>query len=317
MKSRVFSLILAVLTLIPVFAFVTGCSNTSNAAKRVNNLKIGVLPTVSALPLFVADKEGYFKDEGLNVDLVNFNSALEQDAALQAKGIDGYFSDPVNAITMINGGVDVSIINSPYVSSSTDRMFAILVSPGSNIDSAAKLSGVAVGIADATITEYLQDKMLESAGLTQSEIVGQDIKQIPVRLQLLLSGQVKAALLPEPMVTLAESKGAKAVIDDTVLNCPETVIALNNSLMKEDTTLQKRFLQALDKAANYVNSNPGDLMDIISANINIADEIKSIYKIPRFPVNALPSEEQINEIQKWLIDKDIIAGMLPYDRIIK
>ena len=35
-----------------------------------------------------------------------------------------------------------------------------------------------------------------------------EIKKIPIRLQMLLSGQVTAALLPEPLLTLAETHGA-------------------------------------------------------------------------------------------------------------
>jgi len=306
--------------IVSILTFNMGCSDTSKdkmAGEKVTDIKIGVLPLVSALPIFVADGEGYFEKEGLNVELVTFNSALEQNAALQAGEIDGYFSDPVNTIVMINGGVDVSIINTPYKANSKNRMFAILVSPQSKIDNIEGLKGVKVAISNATIIEYLQDKMLEHYGFTEDEIASQEIKQIPIRMQLLLSGTIEAALLPEPLVSLAEYNGARVIVDDTVLDLPETVVAISNVLLERDPTLKDRYLNALESAVSKINSDSANLGDVLLAKINIPKEIKSSYKIPEFPVKAFPSEVEINQIQEWLIKKAIIKEKLLQERILK
>ena len=317
MKKTIIRLIPLLLIMVSSLGICAGCQGSSASSTPAVHLKIGVLPTISALPLYIADKEGYFKAENLDVELVNFNSALEQDAALQTNQIDGYFSDPVNAITMINGGVNIAIINSPYVASSKNRMFAILVSPKSGIVAAADLRGVEVGIANATITEYLLDRMLQSAGVNPNDIVGLDVKQIPTRLQLVTNGQIKAAVLPEPSVTMAESLGARSLIDDTDLDCPETVIALSNTAMLQDPALEKHFLQGLAKAAERINSDSGGLMTTAAAYINIPQEVQSTYKIPQFPVKVAPAQKQLDEIQTWMVQKQIIPAMLPFERLVK
>lgn len=306
--------------ILSILAFIVGCSGApanQTTTEQVTDIKVGVLSLVSALPIFVADSEGYFKQAGLNVQLISFNSALEQDAALQAGQIDGYFSDPVNTIVMINGGVDMSIINTPYKANSKNRMFAILVSPQSKINNVEGLKGVKVAISNATVIEYLQDLMLQHYGFTDDEIAGQEIKQIPVRMQLLLDGTVEAALLPEPLVSLAEKSGARVIVDDTVLDLPETVVAISNSLLKRDPTLKDRFLKALENSAKKINNDSANLSDDLLAKINIPQPIKSSYEIPEFPLNASPSGAEINEIQEWLIKKAVLKEKIPLDRILK
>jgi NitT/TauT family transport system substrate-binding protein len=298
---------------------ITGCEPASpgTTSEPVNNLKLGVLPLVSALPIFVAEQEGYFDAEGLNVELVTFNSALEQDAAFQAKQIDGYFSDPINAIVMISGGVDMAIVNTPYRANAADRMFAILVNPNSEIDTVEKLKGVEVGIASATITEYLQEQILLSRGLSLEDIKGQDVRQIPIRLQLLLASQLEAAVLPETLVTLAEQGGARVIADDTVLALSETVVALNNGLMERDGTLKRRFLSSLRKAAEKLNGETADYARPLLANINVPPDVRAVYEVPDFAVDAVPSDKELTDIQDWLISKGVIRDRLPYSAIVK
>jgi NitT/TauT family transport system substrate-binding protein len=323
MKSRSFhwafiSLMIISFLFIPIT--ITSCSQTSEndtEGEAITSMKIGVLPLVSALPIFVAEGNGYFAEENLDIELLSFNSALEQDAALQAGEIDGYFNDPINAITMINGGVDISIINSPYIANEENRMFAIMVSAESSIENVAELKGVEIGIAHATNIEYMQEKILEHYGFAEDEIASQEIKQIPIRLQLLLSGELESALLPETLVSLAELQGARAVADDTVLDFSETVIALDNSLMAQDPTLKERFLNACAKATRQINTDPESCNEIFFTSCNIAEVLQGRYQIPYFVENYVPSEEEIDEIQLWLVKKGVIDEKLPYDRIVK
>lgn len=320
MGSRIFRYLLISVIIISFIIPVTGCSTTSEnnmATKNITNIKIGVLPLVSALPIFVAEAKGYFAEENLNVDLITFNSALEQDAALQAGEIDGYFNDPINALVMMNSGVDISIINAPYIANKENRMFAIMVSPKSEIKNVEKLKGVEIGISYATNIEYMQDKILEHYGFTKAEIANTEIKQIPIRLQLLLSGELEAAILPETLVSMAELQGARAIADDRVLDFPETIIALDNSLMEQDVTLRARFLAACKKAAGEINTDPQSTNEILFTKCNVPEAVQKSYKIPHFAVDYIPSEAELDIIQEWLVQKGIIHTKMPYDKIVK
>jgi NitT/TauT family transport system substrate-binding protein len=318
MKHLIINRLLITLGILSIVLIpLAGCSSSDDDIEKVTNLKMGVLPLVSALPVFVASEKGYFAEENLDVELITFNSALEEDAALQAGEIDGYFNDPINTIAMINGGVDMSIINSPYIANADDRMFAILVPPGSEITSVEELKGVEVAISYSTNIEYMQDKILEYYGFTGDEIASEEVKQIPVRLQLLLSGGLDAALLPEPLISAAELQAARVIADDRVISFSETVIALSNALMSQDPTLKERFLNACEKAAQTLNNDPESCSELLYTKCSVPETLRGKYEIPYFVENYVPSEEEIDAIQEWLILKEVLSEKLPYNRIVK
>ena len=81
----------------------------------ISSIKFGVLPVVDTLPLLVADDEGFFEQENIDIEIIPFNSALERDAALQAGEINGYFADPLSAILMIAGRGAISQVVIFYI----------------------------------------------------------------------------------------------------------------------------------------------------------------------------------------------------------
>jgi hypothetical protein len=51
---------------------------TAHATEKPGPFKFGTIPVLQSLPLFVAAEKGFFKEQGLNVDIVLFNSAMEK-----------------------------------------------------------------------------------------------------------------------------------------------------------------------------------------------------------------------------------------------
>lgn len=76
--------LLVVLTLSACAPSEDAVKNSSSSAKsdKKVTLNIGTMPAPDSLPLYVAQKEGYFKDQGLDVKLTNFKSPKERDAAI-------------------------------------------------------------------------------------------------------------------------------------------------------------------------------------------------------------------------------------------
>ena len=170
-------------------------------------LKIGILPIVEALPFILMEKEG--KPE--NLEIVVFSSALERDAALQGGQIDGGITDPLASAIMAGRGMDVVLASLILGSDPTEGRFAIVAAPGSSIKTPQDLKGVPIAISSNTIIEYVTDSLLTEAGLKESEIAKEEIRKMPVRFQMLMSGQVQAATLPDPLAHFALSKGAKLI----------------------------------------------------------------------------------------------------------
>lgn len=83
--------IIAGLSMLGVLMTFVGCGKQEirDDTKENMTLKIGVLRTVDSLPIYVADDKDYFKENGVNVELVEFGSASDQSKAMESGAIDG------------------------------------------------------------------------------------------------------------------------------------------------------------------------------------------------------------------------------------
>ena len=306
LKFRVYTvLFLAIMILVP-----------AATSKSADTLRFGVLPVVDTLPLWVGVAEGYFAKENIDLEMVAFQSALERDAALQAKQLDGYFGDLPNTILLIQSGQKIGIATTAFHTHPEHRMFALVTAPGSEIADLAQLKGHEVAISRATVIEYLLDRFLAAQNLPEDWVVKQEIKKMPIRVQMLLAGQVPAALLPEPLATLAETKGGKVLMDDRDLGTALTVLALNREKLAARPDLTRRFLSAYAKAVAAINDDPQKYKPVLTAKTRIPKPVENQYQIPRFPDVQLPSAEDVAAAQAWLARRGMQKGQLAYDAVV-
>jgi len=279
-------------------------------------LRFGVLPVVDTLPLFVGEDRGFFRDQGIELEIISFQSALERDAALQAGKLNGYFGDILNTLLLIRSQQALGIMTTAFQTHPDYRMFALVSAPKSGIRDLSGLKGKQVAISRATIIEYLLDRILSTRGKRPEFVEKLEIKKMAIRLQMLLTGQVPAALLPEPLVTLAETKGAHVVMDDRVLDTALTVLALKRDMAEKDASLVKRFLRAYSKAVEVINSDPESCKGVLLTKTRFPGVIKDQYRIPQFPTVGLPAPKDLESAQTWLIRNGLIKTRLPSDQAV-
>ncbi|HEX9076816.1 MAG TPA: ABC transporter substrate-binding protein, partial [Anaerolineae bacterium] len=71
---------------------------TTAAPSQPGSLRIGVLPITDVVPFYIALEQGYFKQQGLNVELVPTASAAERDQMMITQQIDGELNDLVSTV---------------------------------------------------------------------------------------------------------------------------------------------------------------------------------------------------------------------------
>src|ERR1700678_3412581 len=72
---------------------------------------LGLVPSMSAAPLFIADQLGYFKQEGLDVQVTTFPSAANMIAPLGAGQLDvGGGAAVASMYNAIGRGIDVRVV---------------------------------------------------------------------------------------------------------------------------------------------------------------------------------------------------------------
>jgi NitT/TauT family transport system substrate-binding protein len=306
--------------LVLLIGLVLPAGGPSRAAEKkglaMPTVRFGTLPVLQSLPIFVASEKGFYKEKGLKVEIVLFPSAMEKDMAFNSGRIDGYFGDMMTPMVLQANQSDVRITATNFNTSQKQRMFAILASPRSKNKTLEEISGMGIATSSNTISEYLIVRILQAKKVPREKINLIDVKNIPIRLQMLLSNQVPAALLPEPLATLAEIKGAKALLDDKGRGLSATVLAFSDRFLKAHPETVKAFLAAVNQAADYINKNPDEVRFIMNRECRMPEPLRASFPIPEFPQLAIPSPEQILDVYGWLRGKQIISKTLTYKDLV-
>jgi NitT/TauT family transport system substrate-binding protein len=309
MRLRPFKLVMLILVL-------AGFMAAKSFAKEPAKIRFGALPVLQALPIYVAEDKGLFAKAGVNVDVIPFNTAAEKDIALATGSIDGYFGDLVTPIVLKGNGRDVSIVATNYDTSHDRRMFAILGKPGGPYKSLSQLASVPIAISSNTVIDYVTETLLKSKGIPRDKYLTVETKNIGLRMQMLMSGQVEAATLPEPLVTAAIAKGATLLADDSGLAASQTILAFSGPFLKEHRSSVKAFLKAVDEAGTLIKADPDSVRSVMVKNVRLPDPLKAIYPVPRFPKLHSPNKDAVNSIAEWLKNRGVIISAPTYEQVV-
>ncbi len=318
--SLAVALMLGAIIALPLAA----CSSTEptesvDVPAELQPLVIGTLPTEDALPLWAAEQLGLFEDAGLTVEIVTFQAATERDAAFAAGEIDAFMGDIIAAANLEAGGIPVTIGTIMLGTTPAEGRFGIVGAPGTGYNEPAALAGVPVGTSSATIQEYVLDGLMRQADVAQADIMIEQIDKVPVRFELLMSGQIEAAALPEPLLSLAVTQGATLLADDTVgENLSQTVLIFSDQYLADPGGIETEvvLLDVWDLAVAEVNADPDAWRDILVEQARLPEPIKDSYRVNTYPEHQVPTEEQVTSVLDWMSDRGYLTTTLTYEQLV-
>ena len=280
---------------------------------RAENIKIrfGILPVIDTLPLQVADKEGLFARHGLDVSLVRFMSARERDTAMQAGQIDGYFGDLVATYLLLDRGVPMHIVVTSWRTTPGYPMFGIALSPAGRDRNLAEMKGRTLTLSKSTVMEFLADKLEDRFGVGHDYFERVEVKKLPIRLQMLLTDQMDAALLPEPLLSLARLKGGSVLTTAEDLDLPLTVLCLHKRYFGNGGDAYAKFMAAYGEAVRLLAENPEKYRPLMAETCRIPKPLISRFPVYPFPAPALPASSELAEVQDWMVAKGLLKKRVP------
>ena len=259
--------------LIMLFSVVlTGCKD--NKYKKITVAE--VTHSVFYAPQYVAISKGFFKEEGLEIELINAGGADKVMAALLSKDVDVGFSGPEATIYVYNNGEENYMVNFAQL---TKRDGSFIVGRTKNDDfqltdlkGKSILGGRAGGMPLMNL-EYV----LKEAGLS----VGRDTEgyDVMVRTDIqfnamagaFVQGEADYTTLFEPTALMLEQDGSGYVLTSVGKYSPEvpfTSYYVTKEYLKENKEIVQKFTNAIYKAQKYVME---------STNLEVAIAIKDFF----------------------------------------
>ncbi len=282
-------------------------------------LRVGVLPVMNTLPLFVAQQEGFYDQHGVTVELVPVESARDRSIGLQSGQLEVGNNDVMGAVLQVASGDELKIVRHDTLATGV-RFFSIVTSESSGLDTAEKLiealrnDTAQIAIGHNTVTEYMASKLLSDAGYEAEANDFLEVSAIPLRVEQMAEGLVAAALLPEPLTTLATTvQGGTAVLQDSETSFVPVALTVTQAALDGRAGDVCAFLAAYQQAVEAINADPEAFRQ---NEIRIPDPIVQTYEVPTFAAFRVPTEDEIEDVQAWMLRTGMIDQRVSYEDLV-
>ena len=320
--KKIISVIVILLLGASIFVFFTKNNSENNIAvnKDIENIKIGYLAIAGALPLFIAQDNGYFADEGLKVELINFKSSNEIAIAASTKQIDligiGATNAVIDASVTSKIGFEAFLLNGYTKKKNNEKATDYLLArDGITLDN---LKGKKIAFFPGSISKVFANLIFPKYGLELN-----DIKYIemapPNWISALESGAIDAVTAIEPFAQLILNKGsANILIDGYYAEVMEDVPLsagwfISNHLSSKT---EEKIVNAYKKSLNLIKTNRVKALSSFDNNTKISSDIYQTIGLNNWRlINDKGAEESLISFIKLLNDKKAIKESVPENYI--
>ncbi|WP_344247387.1 ABC transporter substrate-binding protein [Isoptericola hypogeus] len=248
---------------------------------------VGVIPIVDVAPIYLGVEQGFFEEEGLDVTL----ELAQGGAAIVPAVVSGEyqfgFSNVTSLLLASQENLPLKIVAPGNISTGEvgADFGAVVTMPDTGIATAADLAGrtVAVNtlnnIGDTTIRKVVDD---DGGDPSAVEFVEMGFPDMPAAVT---SGQVDAAWILEPHLTMAMQDGAVPVTWNYAEVDPDLLIATyftSDQQITEDPDTVDAFTAAMERSLAYAEENPDETRAVLDSYTEIAPEVKEAMVMPRF-----------------------------------
>jgi NitT/TauT family transport system substrate-binding protein len=243
-------------------AIVLGCASMSISAEA-GQMRLGMTTWVGYGPMFLARDKGFFKENGLDVELQIIEDAALYMAAVAAGKLDG------NASTID----EIMKYRSPdfcfkAVVALDDSHGGDGVLVQTDVNSLADLKGKAVGMNEGSVSQFWFNILLKREGMTEKDLQITNMTADDAAAAF-IAGQIPAAVTWEPHLTLVRTKNQGKVLIDSA-STPGLivdVVALTCDYIDKNPKDVEAFVKGLYKAVEFIKTDPEEAYAIMAKGV--------------------------------------------------
>lgn len=269
-------------------------------------VKLGISKSFLSIPVYIAQEQGYFADEGLDIIIKGYASGKLAMESMFAGEVD--ISTVADMPVVFNGFVRKDFCIFATFTSSY-HFVKVIARKDKGIKTGADLKGKRMGANRGTSSHFFLGVFLVHNHLSISDVEMVHIKTVDLPTAL-KDGEVDAISVWQPY-----TQKAKQLLMDNAIELPSSEIyrttfnfAVMKSFIREHPETIKRFLRALDKAAAFIQNNREESQDIIAESFNVDKEFVRVlwddYVFGIFLDQSLLITW--DEIARWAIENKLV-----------
>ena len=313
-------LIILVITLFVVTYFVSN-------EKDNNKIKVAeVTHSIFYAPLYLADSNGYFNENNIDVEIILTSGADKVTAAVLSNDVDIGFCGSEATIYVYNQGEKDYL---QTFAGLTKKDGSFLVSREKNDDFSINdlKDSYIIGGRKGGMPEMTLEWAIKQNGLDPKQDLEIDTSiEFASMFGAFISGTGDYVTLFEPLALEAEKNGyghVVASIGEYGGIVPYTAFNARKSYIENNPGIIKGFIKSIQKGLDYVHNNSSsDIANCIKeyfpdTNIKDLTNIVERYKnIDAWYDNTNISEKDFNHIQEIMISAGELNSIAPYDKLV-
>lgn len=321
MKS--FKTIALLISLVMILSItLTGCGEKTLTKVTVAE----VTHSVFYAPQYVAATEGFFKDEGLEVEFVNTKGADKTMSALLSDQADIGFMGPEASVYVYNQGKEDYAVNFAQLTQ-RDGSFLMAREKIDNFDFKMLKGKTIIGGRKGGMPEMTLEYVLRKHGLEPDKdvTVRTDI-QFSVMAGAFKGGEGDYVTLFEPTATMMEKEGAGYIVASIGKEggyIPYTCYSAKKSYIEKNPEIIQAFTNAIYKGMKWVESHSAEEIakslqpHFPDADLEVLTTLVERYKEQdTWKPDLILTEEGLNHMMD-IIDQAIgLEKRAPYDKIV-
>jgi len=286
-----------------------------------------MMNAIHDLPLLVARDEGFFRDEGLDVEILKTPGTGQRDSDHQALR-DNVFQRTMESLyeqgqcdqfRMCEWGIMKRAVESNLQSGhrpakivalgSAMSTFAIAIDPKARIYEPEQLKNQPIAVSPYNGSHFTMLKMLEGF-LKREQIKWVNAGTMKERLEALGAGEVAAASLMEPWISVAEKRGFRVIIESHSTRSEAAGDALDGPTLAAMFRAESRAAAAIDQAPgrylHYLIEEAGGLLEAKDLALD------RILNAPPQPY----TRERFDHTYQWTLGWGLVAPGATYENTV-
>jgi NitT/TauT family transport system substrate-binding protein len=293
-------------------AAAAGCSSSGSSLPIVSgvettHLTVYDFPSIDSAGLYIAEQDGLFKAEGLDVTVVpDFKNTQDTVNVIESGKAQVSSGDYVTYMdNELGANPNLEIVAEASVLQ--PNQLGLMVKPGSQIKSVKDLENKTVAVAGHDdIATLLIDSLLTEddvpLGLVHL-VPGIPLPAVP---SLVAKNQFATGPVPEPFVSIAEQQIGETVLADLdqggMSNFPIQGYAVTRSWAQHNPNTLKAFVTALDAAQEIADTNRAEVEKVIEGQpLSVAKGVAAVVALPQFPtgVDSTRLQRVVNDMVQF------------------
>ncbi|WP_404822425.1 ABC transporter substrate-binding protein [Noviherbaspirillum aerium] len=253
----------------------------ASQVQAAEKFKVGYLRVMDDAQAIVAQEAGYYKKQGLDVELVEFKSGTDLIKAIVGGQLDSGVLGFTNAVAWASKGADLKVVGGAQ-----HGYHAILAREDAGIAKVSDLKGktLASQAEGSTADTVLKGVVLRDAGLKADDVNVMGVSP-QVAVQSLVGKRVDAAFLFEPQASIAQLIAPVKQIYEIgeVWPFPCMVVITSGDTLKKRKDAVWKSLDAQREAIDLLQKKPNDAAKLIAGYFISEPTLKTLKKgeIPR------------------------------------